>query len=155
VTRLRSDPCGSGVEVELAALRGRVTMVEAELVTAWVIQPTKNRSRHSRNHWQKKQHKPQQCELAGQDSTPPLDRDPEHEVLRPGKQQVQHRRGGQEAQCAIGEGNAVRACLALKGPGVDGPGEHGDKNDPQGNQAGRKHGRSDLAELDSVSTGAG
>jgi transposase len=34
VTRLRSDPCGSGVEVELAALRGRVTMVEAEIVTA-------------------------------------------------------------------------------------------------------------------------
>jgi hypothetical protein len=34
VTHVRSDPCGSGVEVELAALGGRVTIVEAELVTA-------------------------------------------------------------------------------------------------------------------------
>jgi transposase len=34
VTHLRSGACSSGVEVELAALRGRVTMVEAELVTA-------------------------------------------------------------------------------------------------------------------------
>ena len=34
MTHLRSGACSSGVEVELAALRGRVTMVEAELVTA-------------------------------------------------------------------------------------------------------------------------
>ena len=34
MTHVRSDPCGSGVKVELAALGGRVTMVEAELVTA-------------------------------------------------------------------------------------------------------------------------
>ena len=37
MTHVRSDPCGSGVKVELAALGGRVTMVEAELVTARAV----------------------------------------------------------------------------------------------------------------------